>query len=51
MAEGGGFTDDDFELLMDKVNAGGDDDHNQEVNRTQPFQPDAASTPYHGGEQ
>ena len=28
-----------------------DDDDDQEVNRTQPFQPGAASTPYHGGEQ
>jgi len=28
-----------------------DHDDEQEVNRTQPFQPGAASTPYHGGEQ
>ena len=28
-----------------------DDDDDQEVNRTQPFQPGAASTPYHSGEQ
>ena len=28
-----------------------DDDDDQEVNRTQPFQPGASSTPYHGGEQ
>ena len=28
-----------------------DDDDEQEVNRTCPFQPGAASTPYHGGEQ
>lgn len=47
-AEGGRFTDDDFEAMMDKMNPGGDDD---DANTTQPFQPDAASTPYHGGEQ
>jgi len=28
-----------------------DDDDEQEVNRTQPFQPGSLSTPYHGGEQ
>ena len=28
-----------------------DDDDEQEANRTQPFQPGTASTPYHGGEQ
>ena len=45
MAHGGGFHDDDFEAMMDKINSGGDDDDVQEVNPTQPFQPDAASTP------
>jgi len=46
MAEGGG----DFGGggLIDFNN---DDDDEQKVNRTQPFQPGAASTPYHGGEQ
>ena len=29
----------------------GDDDEETETNRTQPFQPGAASTPYHGGEE
>ena len=28
-----------------------DDDYEQEVDTTRPFQPGAASTPYHGGEQ
>ena len=47
MAEGGRFTEDDIELMMDDISHGDDDD----ANTTQPFQPDAASTPYHGGEQ
>ena len=50
MAEGGGFTDDNFELMMEEMRHG-DDDDDQEVNTTQSFHPDAASNPYHGGEQ
>ena len=46
MAEGGG----DF-VGRDLIDFNNDDDGEQEVNRTQPFQPGAASTPYHGGEQ
>ena len=48
MAEGGdfGYDDPDLENKIDH-----DDDDDQEVNRTQPFQPGAASTPYHGSEQ
>jgi len=50
MAEGGGeFGYDDHILDYDIDHD--DDDDEQEVNRTQPFQPGAASTPYHGGEQ
>ena len=51
MAEGGGdfgFFKDDY--LENEIDNDGDDD-DQEVNRTQPFQPGAASTPYQGGEQ
>jgi len=50
MAEGGGEfgrDDPDLDYQLDHD----DDDDEQEVNRTQPFQPDAASTPYHRGEQ
>ena len=53
MAEGGRFTEDDIELMMEDISHG-DDDDDQEVNTTQPFQPGAASTPaatWHGGEQ
>ena len=48
MAEGGdfGYDDPDLDYQIDH-----DDDDEQEANRTQPFQPGAASTPYHGGEQ
>ena len=46
MAEGGDFGHDDPDLDYQI-----DHDDDQEVNRTQPFQPGAASTPYHGGEQ
>jgi len=50
MAEGGGeFGDGDLIHFHDIDHD--DDDDDQEVNRTQPFQPGAASTPYHGGEQ
>ena len=45
MAEGGEFGYDD--PYADH----GIDDDEQEVNWTQPFQPGAASIPYHGGEQ
>jgi len=56
MAEGGGefgYEDPDLDNRLDHD----DSDDGQEVNRTQPFQPGAASTPYqpgdpyHGGEQ
>ena len=49
MAEGDdfGYGDPDLDHQIDHD----DDDDDQEVNRTQPFQPGAASTPYHGGEQ
>ena len=50
MAEGGDFGYDDPDLDY-QIDHDDDDDDNQEVNRTQPFQPGAASTPYHGGEQ
>ena len=48
MAEGGdfGYDDPDFDYQIDH-----DDNDNQEVNTTHPFQPGAASTPYHCGEQ
>ena len=49
MAEGGDFGYDDpgLDYQIDHD----DDDDDQEANRTQPFQPGAASTPYYGGEQ
>ena len=50
MAEGGDFGYDDPDLDY-QIDHDYDDDDDQEVNRTQPFQPGAASTPYHGGEQ
>ena len=38
--------------LIDKdLDENDDDGGEREINRTQPFQPDAASTPYHGGEE
>ena len=54
MAEGGGYFgyEDpyaDYGIHHDDDND--DDDDEQEVNTTRPFQPGAASTPYHGGEQ
>ena len=51
MAEGGGefcYNDPDLDNQIDHDD---DDDDEQEVNRTQPLQPGAASTPYHGGEE
>ena len=50
MAQGGddfGFKDTDLDDLLDEKD---DSDDEKEVNRTRPFQPDAASTPYHRGE-
>ena len=49
MAEGGDFSyeDKDLDYHIDHD----DDDDDQEVNRTGPFVPYAASTPYHDGEQ
>ena len=49
MAEGSEFGYED--PALDHVINHDDDDDEQEVNRTQPFQPGAASTPYHCGEQ
>ena len=51
MAEGDDFTHDQFDLMMEDMQHRGDDDDDQEVNTTRPFQPGAASTPYHGGEE
>ena len=48
MAEGGDFSYEDKGLDYHFEH---DDDDDQEVNRTGPFDPYAASTPYHGGEQ
>ena len=45
-----GYDDPDLDYKLD--NDGDDDDKSdQEVDTTRPFQPGAASTPYHGGEQ
>ena len=46
MAEGGGEFGNDNPILDHNIDNDGDEE--QEVNRTQPFQPDAASTPNHG---
>ena len=52
MATGGGdFGYDDPDLDFHVDNADYDDDDEQEVDTTRPFQPGAASTPYQGGEQ
>ena len=54
MAEGGGEFGMDQPWLdhdIDDDDDDDDDDDEQEANRTQPFQPGTASTPYHGGEQ
>jgi len=52
MAEDGEFGLDDPKLDHNLDNDGHDDDDDeQEVDGTQPFQPTEASTPYHGGEQ
>ena len=50
MAEDGEFGLDDPKLDHNLDNDKDDDDE-KEVNKTQPFQPGAVSTPYHGGEQ
>jgi len=47
MAEGGG----DFGGYEPYTDYYDDDDGEQEVNRTHPFNPGRASIPYHGGEQ
>ena len=52
MAEGGydfGYEDPDLDDKLD--NDDDDDDDEKEVDTTRPFQPGAASTPYHSGEQ
>ena len=56
MAEGGGYfgyydPNIDHDLDDDDDYSDEDEDGHQEVNRTQPFQPTEASTPYHRGEQ
>ena len=51
MADGGdlfGYKDPE---LDDRLDNNGDEEEEEEVDRTQPLQPGAASTPYHGGEQ
>ena len=51
MAEGGfEFGYDDPELDNNLDNDDDDDEEEEEVNRRQPYQPGAASSPYHGGE-
>ena len=50
MATGGddfGLKDTDLDALLDEKD---DDEEEEEVNRTRPFQPGAASTPFHSGE-
>jgi len=49
MAEGGGEFGYDDPELQEQLDHD-DDDEEQETDRTRPFQPGAASTPYHGGE-
>jgi len=49
MAEGGGKFGYDDPELQEQLDHD-DDDEEQETDRTRPFQPGAASTPYHGGE-
>ena len=52
MAEGGEIGKDNYPYYLDQgVDYSDDDDNEQEVNRTQPFKPREASTPYHGSEQ
>jgi len=47
-AEGGGEFGHDNPILNHAIDNDGEEE--KEVDRTQPFQPGAASTPYHGGE-
>ena len=55
MAKGGGdfgYDDPKLDSAIDRDNDWNDEwDDDQDVNTTRPFQPGAASTPYHGGEQ
>ena len=50
MAEGGGNFGYDDPRLDHDLDHDDNDDNGQKVNRTQPFQPTEASTPYHRGE-
>jgi len=50
MAEGGNENP-DLDWRLDHDHDDDDNDDKQEVNTTQPFQPGAASTLYHGGEE
>jgi len=50
MAEGGDYFGHDNPILDHDIDHDYGDEE-EEVNRTQPFQPGVASTPYHGGEQ
>jgi len=47
MAEGGGFDKENPDLDYQLHHDDDDDDDEQEVDRTRPFHPGAASTPYH----
>jgi len=49
MAEGGGELGYDDPYLDNQVDHDDDDDDEKEAERTQPFQPGAASTPYQPG--
>jgi len=53
MADGGGYIGYDDPDLDDKIDhdGGHENDNEQEVHRTRPFHPEAASTPYHRGEE
>jgi len=50
MAEGGTFDNENPDLDYQLDHDDDDDDDEQEVDRTRPFQPGSASTPYHSGE-
>ena len=50
MAEGGYDPTNENETPWEDHGIDHDDDDDEEVNTTQPFQPGASSTPYHGGE-
>ena len=51
MADGGNEFGYDDQLLDYAINHDGDDEEQEVKNTTQPFELDAASTPYHAGEQ